>query len=288
MTSISLSTLPRVIWHSLLKAKHKPPVDMIQNMSSHSRWYSMAIDLNHQSFFQREFMVHNSVFMLSYLYLLAQRAQLAAMLDTDFIYSIPGLIHTGNELKMDAKPVLNKNIEQRVGIKIEGKEQGRLRRIFFEVEMVQDGCQIAHNRSTYVLNNINKLSTKKIIIKTPKSELANAVMSEAWPLAENIGRQYAKLSGDFNPIHLHSIVSRWYGFPRPIVQGMYLVARAEASIVRQMQRPLHTISVKFRSPVSLPSRPCFHLIPEIADRGKFYVTSARDFSFHIDGRYECS
>lgn len=286
MTFGSLSTLPRIIWY-ILRAKRKHLADVVVPMSRYHRQYSVVIDLNHQSSFQREFMGSNSVFMLSYLYILAQRAQLATLIDTDFLYSIPGLIHIRNELRMDSPPAFNKCIEQQVGIKFEGKGQGRLRRILFEVAMVQDGRQVAHNLSVYVVNNSNNLSIKKAASKTQKLEFANALMSETWPLAENIGRQYAKLSGDFNPIHLHSALSRWYGFPRPIVQGMYLVARAEARILWQIQRPLHAISVKFRNPVSLPSKPSFHLISEKPAGGEFYITSAQNSSSHIEGRYEC-
>lgn len=33
-----------------------------------------------------------------------------------------------------------------------------------------------------------------------------------WQLGSGMGRRYARISGDFNPIHLHPLVSRWFGF----------------------------------------------------------------------------
>ncbi|WP_445330155.1 MaoC/PaaZ C-terminal domain-containing protein [Streptomyces spinoverrucosus] len=70
-----------------------------------------------------------------------------------------------------------------------------------------------------------------------------------WRLGGDIGRRYAAVSGDRNPIHLHPLTARLFGFPRPIAHGMWTVARClaaygtpEAVLVR----------AEFRAPVHLP------------------------------------
>jgi acyl dehydratase len=69
-----------------------------------------------------------------------------------------------------------------------------------------------------------------------------------WPLAAGLGRRHARVSGDYNPIHLYALTARPFGFPRAIVHGMWTVARCAA------EHPGATgITAEFRRPVLLPS-----------------------------------
>jgi hypothetical protein len=49
-------------------------------------------------------------------------------------------------------------------------------------------------------------------------------------LVHDTGRLYARLSGDYNPIHLWPWSARLLGFKRPIIHGMHTVGRAVAEI----------------------------------------------------------
>jgi acyl dehydratase len=70
-----------------------------------------------------------------------------------------------------------------------------------------------------------------------------------WRIAGDVGRRYGAASGDRNPIHLHPLTARPFGFPRAIAHGMWTVARClaehgtpDAAVVR----------AEFRAPVLLP------------------------------------
>ncbi|MCZ9353437.1 hypothetical protein NGM36_27345 [Streptomyces mutabilis] len=70
-----------------------------------------------------------------------------------------------------------------------------------------------------------------------------------WRIAGDVGRRYGAASGDRNPIHLHPLTARLFGFPRTIAHGMWTVARClaehgtpDAAVVR----------AEFRAPVLLP------------------------------------
>ncbi|MET9045968.1 MaoC family dehydratase [Streptomyces sp. NPDC002387] len=70
-----------------------------------------------------------------------------------------------------------------------------------------------------------------------------------WRLAGDVGRRYAAVSGDRNPIHLHALTARAFGFPRAIAHGMWTVARCLA------EQPAPTavrVRAQFRAPVLLP------------------------------------
>ena len=47
-----------------------------------------------------------------------------------------------------------------------------------------------------------------------------------WRLPADLGRTYASVSGDHNPIHLYPITAKALGFPRQIAHGMWTLARS--------------------------------------------------------------
>jgi len=66
------------------------------------------------------------------------------------------------------------------------------------------------------------------------------------------GRRYAAVSGDYNPIHLYPWTARLLGFSRPIIHGMWSLARCVAAMPTP---PLpHALEVEFRRPISLPGK----------------------------------
>lgn len=70
---------------------------------------------------------------------------------------------------------------------------------------------------------------------------------------ESTGRRYASVSGDRNPIHLHAVTARAFGFPRAIVHGMWSMARVLASMEGRVD-DAHRYEVRFDKPVLLPSK----------------------------------
>ena len=79
--------------------------------------------------------------------------------------------------------------------------------------------------------------------------------SAVWDVPGDIGRRYADVSGDRNPIHLHPLSARLFGFPRAIAHGMWMKARAVAAFEGRIP-DAHTAEVEFRSPLLIPGRAC--------------------------------
>ena len=82
----------------------------------------------------------------------------------------------------------------------------------------------------------------------------------SWHLDSAVGRRYAAVSGDYNPIHLYPLSARVLGFRRQIAHGMYLVARAVAA-VESGRKPMTGLQVRFKTPTYLPSQPRFYVDP---------------------------
>jgi acyl dehydratase len=72
----------------------------------------------------------------------------------------------------------------------------------------------------------------------------------------DIGRRYAEVSGDRNPIHLHPLTARLFGFPRAIAHGMWTKAHALAAFEGRLPSAF-TVDVRFKQPVLLPAKAAF-------------------------------
>ncbi|MGH8883403.1 MAG: MaoC family dehydratase, partial [Stackebrandtia sp.] len=93
-----------------------------------------------------------------------------------------------------------------------------------------------------------------------------------WGIPPDIGRRYAAVSGDPNPIHLHPLTARLGGFRRPIAHGMWSLSRCVAGLGGRLPDDECTLDVSFRSPLPLPTRQVgFHTVP-VSDGRRFALT----------------
>lgn len=72
-----------------------------------------------------------------------------------------------------------------------------------------------------------------------------------WRLGADVGRRYAAISGDRNPIHLSALTAKAFGFKRAIAHGMYTASRALAA-VGPARGDAFGWDVSFDRPVLLP------------------------------------
>jgi acyl dehydratase len=68
----------------------------------------------------------------------------------------------------------------------------------------------------------------------------------------DIGRRYAKVSGDFNPIHLSALSARLFGFRKAIAHGLWTAARATAPLLPPHPLAQASLDVDFKTPLFLP------------------------------------
>lgn len=115
--------------------------------------------------------------------------------------------------------------------------------------------------------------------KTPI--LLGEVPSALWRLPAGLGRDYAAVSGDVNPIHLWSLTAKAFGFPRAIAHGMWAHARALAALEGRLPST-YEVSVDFRKPVLLPSTVGFSFVQDGADLA-FRLTTQDGSKEHLSG-----
>lgn len=111
--------------------------------------------------------------------------------------------------------------------------------------------------------------------------------SQTLQVPESIGRQYGKISGDLNPIHLHGLSARLFGFPRAIAHGMWSKARCLALLQRQpaWRSGAVDIAVDFKKPLFLPGKATLNW-DEDDQRLKFQLLNGKATAPHLAGRVQ--
>ena len=114
----------------------------------------------------------------------------------------------------------------------------------------------------------------------------------SWKLAGDLGRRYASVSGDHNPIHLYGLSAKAFGFPRQIAHGMWSKARCLAALDGRLPDAT-TVDVAFKKPILLPGRVAFGSRPTSDAAGRmpnyaFSLTDPKTGAPHLLGRTAAS
>jgi acyl dehydratase len=107
-----------------------------------------------------------------------------------------------------------------------------------------------------------------------------------WKLPGSLGREYAAVSGDHNPIHLYPLSAKAFGFKRQIAHGMWSKARCVAAFANRLGDEA-TVEVEFKKPIFLPGSVAFgsRVVDDGSHQGlDFSLTSPGSGAPHLVGR----
>ena len=191
---------------------------------------------------------------ICYPHVIASPLHAALLAMPEFPYKILGLVHVENVITQH-RPIAEGE-PLRVVCVIEGAEEAK-KGISFDVqtEVTVDGERVWESASKIL--RIRKGGSGKSKAKRPPhvpGEAPGAQRSVIWRLPGDLGRQYAGVSGDYNPIHLWPVTAKLFGFKRPIIHGMWSLARCLTEIEPDELGGSCTLSVRFKRPVLLPGR----------------------------------
>ncbi|MGW1751918.1 MaoC/PaaZ C-terminal domain-containing protein [Streptomyces sp. NPDC002092] len=165
------------------------------------------------------------------------------MSDRGFPLPLLGLVHTSIEITQRRPPAATGEYE--IAVYVGGLEPHRRgTEAAVITEMRADGDVVWESRSTYLARHRTRHSGEP-----PRDDREPLPNVAEWRLAADVGRRYGAASGDRNPIHLHPLTARLFGFPRAVAHGMWTVARCLAAHgVPERAR----VQARFRAPVLLP------------------------------------
>jgi len=109
----------------------------------------------------------------------------------------------------------------------------------------------------YAIVRLARVSNTSAKRKQPTTVPTDAREVAFFRIPSNAGLDFAKLTGDFNPIHWISSYAKASGYPRTILHGFAMLARICEGLNRNFfigdNHRLKTIDVKFVRPLLLPA-----------------------------------
>jgi acyl dehydratase len=221
-------------------------------------------------------------------HILAFGLHMALMADGSFPFAAIGLVHVENEI-VQVRP-LTAGDRLTFNVHATAPEPHPRGRTFAIVTTAHcDGDLVWSERSTMLRRGGGGTPTRTELPDTrdggapaSKSTDASPVSQQQWQVPEDIGRRYAAVSGDCNPIHLHALSAKAFGFPRAIAHGMWTKARCLSALAGDLPEA-YTITVSFRKPVLLPSAVGFEAHAD-GDVVNFALRGVKRDELHLEGQ----
>jgi acyl dehydratase len=214
----------------------------------------------------------------TYIHVLAFPLHLALMTDRRFPFPALGLVHVANEITHHRPVRVTEQLQIRVrATPLEPHPRGTQFTLRTEARV---GEELVWEEGTTILKR-GEGSGGGRSTPEPGEELP---VTATWRLPGDLGRRYASVSGDMNPIHMHPLSAKAFGFPTAIAHGMWTKARCLAALHPRLPESF-SVEVAFRKPILLPATVEFGEAERTAGIA-FSVRGAGKGTPHLDGAVE--
>lgn len=212
---------------------------------------------------------------LPYPHLLAFGLQMAMMSDPAFPAPAIGTVHLENSITSHRPIAIGETLAVSVGV---GTPLAHPKGTVYEFRTeVRSGGEVVWTETSAYLRRGHGNDDASYGMAFPPAEPGGLT----WQLPADLGRTYAAVSGDHNPIHLYPLTAKALGFPRQIAHGMWTKARCIAALENRLPDAVR-VDVAFKTPVSLPGAVAFGVGP--VDRGiAFSLSNPRTGAPHVAG-----
>lgn len=190
----------------------------------------------------------------AYLHVLAMPLHMQLFVANNFPVKVLGLIHLRNTIRVLAP------VDERAPLRL---------RVYFDTLRVTDIGQEYDFTTSYEQNGAvvwEEVSTMfargtsgpKEGSKRPVIERSNhpdsGVATDTLEVSDNTGWRYARVSGDFNPIHLTARTAQMFGFKQAVAHGMWSMGRCLAAAAPHIPNVKIQVDTQFKLPVYIPSQ----------------------------------
>lgn len=219
---------------------------------------------------------HKDTLPVPYLHMLAFPLHMAVMTDPEFPFPAMGTVHLENTITQHRAATAAERFDVSVSAtNLRAHAKGRVFDMITEVRVGDD--LVWDEVSTYLRRGKGD--------EAAAAGLALDVVEEGgvdWRLPGDLGRDYASVSGDYNPIHLYGLTAKAFGFPRQIAHGMWTKARCIAAVENRLPDAVR-VEVAFKTPVLLPATVRF--ASRTSDSGhEFSLVNPKSGAPHLAGR----
>jgi acyl dehydratase len=185
----------------------------------------------------------------TYPHVLAFPLSMELMTRPGFPFPLIGLVHTANTIEVERGVDASQPLD--LSVRTENlRDHARGRAVDLVATATVDGEVVWRGRSAYLRRSGGSAPSDRAATPPPSTPSAR------WRVGADVGRAYAAVSGDRNPIHTSTVAARLFGFPRRIAHGMWSKARCLAALEGRLPAAF-TVDVSFKLPILLPSTVAF-------------------------------
>ncbi len=171
------------------------------------------------------------------------------MTDPGFPFPLVGLVHVANSITLHEPLLVTDTMTLRVRV-ADLRPHPKGTQFDVVTEACVDDRVVWSEHSTYLRRGESDESAPR---QQRVPDVDPGEPSATWSVPGDLGRRYASVSGDSNPIHLHALTAKAFGFPRAIAHGMWSKARCLAAFEGRLP-DRYTTEVEFAKPILLPSK----------------------------------
>ena len=222
---------------------------------------------------------------MTYPQVLAAPLHMHVMTQPNFPLPLVGIVHLRNLITQKAALTAGTPYDVQVQI-----GDSRRTRLGIEVDLLTDYLEDGESLWSAVTTVLHRIKeTKRGAKSASVVPPAAAAGYQSFAVPEDIGRRYAPVASDYNPIHLYPLTAKLLGFDRAIAHGMWSVARSLGlmlpSYVSQFGGSPASLSIQFKQPLLLPGKVTLKEVS--VGNGIDFDLLARDGGkTHLSGRLE--
>ncbi|PMV18880.1 MULTISPECIES: MaoC family dehydratase [unclassified Pseudomonas] len=240
----SAPSLPPLYWRAALKRKITG-----RTLPEHGLRCRVSIDPKRVAAYRKVCGFADSpILPATYPHILAFGLQMQLLTDKSFPFPLLGLIHLSNRIRIH-RP-LGGVSDLSVAVHAQNLKPHAKGATFDLITTVEDSLGLLWEAESRMLCRGVKLEgAAEDIAQSPPDQVSELTR---WKAPADIGRRYARVSGDYNPIHLSALTAKLFGFPQAIAHGLWNKAHTVAALGEHLPAANIEIDVEFRKPVRLP------------------------------------
>ncbi|WP_301154049.1 MaoC family dehydratase [Metapseudomonas otitidis] len=215
----------------------------------------------------------------TYPHILAFPLQMQLLTDKRFPFPLLGLVHLENRIRV--LRTLGGLGPFRVSVAVQDLRPHDKGATFSLITRLEDQLGLLWEGDSRILYRGLRLDGAP----APREEVEALPLTELdhWRAAKDIGRRYARVAGDYNPIHLSAPSAKLFGFPRAIAHGLWNKARTLAALSAHLPDAGYEVEVRFQKPVLLPAE--VRLLASAAGPSGQFALRGKDDLPHMAGSW---
>lgn len=218
---------------------------------------------------------------ITYPQVVAAPLHMHVMTQPNFPLPLVGLVHLRNVITQ--KALLSPGVPYDVRVQVGASRRSKLG---IEVDLLTDYLADGESLWSAVTTVLYRIKSRersgKMVLPAPAAIAAHYIPFSA---PSDIGRRYAPVAQDYNPIHLYPLTAKFLGFDRAIAHGMWSVARALGLLLPHYGGTPAKLTVQFKQPLLLPGRVTLKHV-SVGEGMDFDLLAREGGKTHLSGRLE--